>query len=40
MAAEAIEYAISLVKDGLTNSDPATDTRYDLQDMFGTGKGT
>ena len=35
---EAIEYAISLVKDGLTNSDPATDTRYDLQDMFGTGK--
>ncbi len=35
---EAIEYAISLVKDGLTNSDPATDTRYGLQDMFGTGK--
>ena len=35
---EAIEYAIGLVKAGLTNSDPATDTRYDLQDMFGAGK--
>ena len=34
----AIEYAIKLVNDGYTNSDPATDTRYDLQDMFGTGK--
>ena len=35
---EAIEYAISLVNDGYTNSDPANDTRYDLQDMFGAGK--
>ena len=35
---EAIEYAISLVNDGYTNSDPANDTRYDLQDMFGAGQ--
>ena len=35
---EAIEYAISLVNAGYTNTDPATETRYDLQDMFGAGK--
>lgn len=35
---EAIEYAIGLVNSGYTNSDPANDTRYDLQDMFGAGK--
>ena len=35
---EAIEYAISLVKDGYTNSDPANETRYNLQDLFGAGK--
>ena len=35
---EAIEFAISLVNDGYTNSDPANDTRYNLQDMLGTGK--
>lgn len=35
---EAIEYAIGLVNSGYTNSDPATETRYDLQDMFGTGQ--
>ena len=35
---EAIEYAIGLVKDGLTNSDPANETRYNLQDLFGAGK--
>lgn len=35
---EAIEYAIGLVNDGYTNTDPANDTRYDLQDNFGTGK--
>ena len=35
---EAINYAIDLVNSGLTNSAPATDTRYDLQDMFGSGK--
>ena len=35
---EAIEYAISLVNDGYTNSDPANETRYNLQDLFGAGK--
>ena len=35
---EAIQFAIDLVNDGYTNSDPANDTRYDLQDMFGAGK--
>lgn len=35
---EAIEYIISLVEAGYTNSDPANDTRYDLQDMFGAGQ--
>ena len=35
---EAIEYAVNLVKSGYTNSDPATQTRYDLQDLFGAGK--
>ena len=34
----AIEYIIGLVNSGLTNSDPATETRYDNQDMFGAGK--
>ena len=34
----AIEYVISLIKEGYTNTDPANETRYDLQDMFGTGK--
>lgn len=35
---EAIEFAIGLVNKGYTNSDPANDTRYNLQDMFGAGK--
>ena len=35
---EAIEYAISLVKNGFTNPNPETQTRYDLQDMFAAGK--
>ena len=35
---EAIEYAISLVSDGLTNTDPANETRYTLQDLFGAGQ--
>ncbi len=35
---EAVEFAISLVNDGFTNPNPATQTRYDLQDMFGAGK--
>ena len=36
--AEAINYALDLIKSGYTNSDPATQTRYDLQDMFAAGK--
>ena len=35
---EAIEFAIGLVNNGLTNNDPANQTRYDLQDLFGAGK--
>jgi len=35
---EAIEFIVGLVKDGLTNTDPATETRYVNQDMFGAGK--
>ena len=35
---EAVEYEIGLVNAGLTNDDPANQTRYDLQDLFGAGK--
>lgn len=35
---EAVEYAVSLIKNGYTNPNPATQTRYDLQDMFAAGK--
>ena len=35
---EAVEYAIGLVNKGYTNPNPATQTRYDLQDMFAAGK--
>ena len=35
---EAVEFITGLVKDGLTNTAPTTETRYDLQDMFATGK--
>ena len=35
---EAVEYIVGLVKDGLTNTDPATETRYDLQELFAAGK--
>ena len=35
---EAIEYAIGLISKGYTNPNPATQTRYDLQDMFAAGK--
>ncbi len=35
---EAIEFVVGLVQDGLTNSDPATETRYVNQDMFGAGQ--
>ena len=34
----AIEYAIGLVNKKFTNPNPATQTRYDLQDMFAAGK--
>ena len=35
---EALEFAIGLVDKGYTNPKPATETRYDLQDMFAEGK--
>ena len=35
---EAINYALGLVEKGFTNPNPATQTRYDLQDMFAAGK--
>ena len=35
---EAIEFAIGLVNAGYTNPNPATQTRYDLQDMLASGK--
>ena len=34
----AITYALGLYNKGFTNPNPATQTRYDLQDMFGAGK--
>ena len=36
--AEAINFALGLVEKGFTNPNPATQTRYDLQDMFASGK--
>lgn len=35
---EAVEFVVDLIKSGLTNSDPTTETRYDLQDLFAAGK--
>ena len=35
---EAVNYIVGLVQDGLTNTDPATETRYDLQELFAAGK--
>lgn len=35
---EAVEFMMDLYKQGFTNPNPATQTRYDLQDMFGAGK--
>ena len=35
---EAVNFAVNLVKKGFTNPNPATETRYDLQDMFAAGK--
>ena len=35
---EAVEFSTGLVAAGLTNTDPATETRYDLQELFAAGK--
>ena len=35
---EAVNFIVSMVNEGLTNTDPTTETRYDLQDMFAAGK--
>lgn len=35
---EAVEFSTGLVAKGYTNPNPATQTRYDLQDMFAAGK--
>ena len=35
---EAVKFAVGLYQKGYTNPSPATQTRYDLQDMFGAGK--
>ena len=35
---EAVEYIVGLVNAGLTNQDPTTETRYDLQEMFANGQ--
>ena len=35
---EAVEFIVSMINDGLTNTDPTTETRYDLQEMFAAGK--
>ncbi len=35
---EAVNFIVSMIKEGLTNTDPTTETRYDLQEMFASGK--
>ena len=35
---EATQFILDMVKNGYTNPNPATQTRYDLQDMFAAGK--
>ena len=35
---EAIEFIVDMIGKGYTNTDPATETRYTLQDMFAAGK--
>ena len=35
---EAVKFSTGLVAAGLTNTDPTTETRYDLQDLFAAGK--
>ena len=35
---ESVKFSVGLVEKGFTNPNPATETRYDLQDMFAAGK--
>ena len=35
---EAVKFSTGLVAAGLTNTDPTTETRYDLQELFAAGK--
>ena len=35
---EAVNFIVGMVKDGLTNTDPTTETRYDLQELFAAGQ--
>ena len=35
---ESVKYSVGLVNAGLTNTDPTTETRYDLQELFAAGK--
>ena len=35
---EAVEFVVDLIKSGLTNTDPTTETRYALSDLFAAGK--
>ena len=35
---EGVNFALGLIEKGYTNPNPATETRYDLQDMFASGK--
>ena len=35
---EAVNFIVSMVNAGLTNTDPTTETRYKLQEMFAAGK--
>ena len=35
---EAVEFIVGLINAGLTNQDPTTETRYDLQEMFANGQ--
>ena len=35
---EAVNFIVDMVNSGLTNTDPTTETRYDLQEMFASGK--
>ena len=35
---EAVEFIVGMYNDGLTNTDPANETRYNLSDLFAAGK--